>query len=646
MNAKLSIINGQLSIILLILVLFVFPLKAQVTIGSDKNPEPFSILELEATLKAGGLRLPQLDNTERLDVQSQFAADTEAAKAAIGLVIYNTETNCLEFWNGERWVSLCNGICPATSITISPSAKEVALYETVQLDAVISPADAPNISYQWERSIDGTHWEPVTGATGATFDATATWVSDTQYRVVTTNYCGDRSISNTAFITGTGTEPLAPVNVNLYVGAFWKANQTGERLITIQRPTVDFTTNGVSMLTEDQQAIIDGAWTATVLDVNNGKNWIALDTQPSADGAVGTDNPTVSGNDPAFESGSTYQVPGTATYVDGTMNASNPKIYFRIGLKGTLAADEHRYGIVLLTYNDNSLSQRIFIRQGDTPDYLMSPTDAISSGGMDQDSRPNAVKFSAYNLTTSGSMDQAVSINGATGQSDPPATFTYYPTQVGAYFQWVNTVRVRYAWNPNIAAAPTDWDNSSIAAGSFWTGTTGDGNLSLTHESCPAGYHRPNDGITDTAFPNTTGSAVGSEMRQSLYLNPSNGITSDRFNTEWGYYADGFFDRRLFSNAVRATVSSGNNGIAYIGLLFFNPASGASLFFPSAPVRSISNGAITTSLNIYTLSGLYWSSSSTNVNNNSGWALNFSSNAVYQMGIQRPSGGSIRCVPN
>ena len=93
----------RLPIVLLIAGLFALPLEAQVNIGSDDAPQPFSVLELTTTLKQGGIRLPQLTTAERnaLDL-------TSYPDAAKGLVIYNTDIDCIEYWTRDRWVTLCN----------------------------------------------------------------------------------------------------------------------------------------------------------------------------------------------------------------------------------------------------------------------------------------------------------------------------------------------------------------------------------------------------------------------------------------------------------------------------------------------------------------------------------------------------------
>ena len=85
---------------------FTLPLKAQVNVGKDSVPHSFSILELSTDIEKGGLRLPQFTTTGReTDLTPQLTATP-----AEGLTIFNAETNCFEFWNGSRWVSLCDNV--------------------------------------------------------------------------------------------------------------------------------------------------------------------------------------------------------------------------------------------------------------------------------------------------------------------------------------------------------------------------------------------------------------------------------------------------------------------------------------------------------------------------------------------------------
>jgi len=91
---------------------------AQVTIGASDAPQSFSVLELISDGERG-LRLPKMTTAERNAVSGTDGAfGTANATLALGLVVYNTTTNCLEYWNGTRWVSLCDG---NSQMVISPA---------------------------------------------------------------------------------------------------------------------------------------------------------------------------------------------------------------------------------------------------------------------------------------------------------------------------------------------------------------------------------------------------------------------------------------------------------------------------------------------------------------------------------------------
>ena len=107
-----------LTLLAAVLLLPGLSLRAQVTIGDDEPPMAFSILEIVSNNK-GGLRLPQLSTADRntLSATNEFmaedhrgdAASSTAPGLALGLTIYNTDTNCTEYWNGYKWISLCLG---------------------------------------------------------------------------------------------------------------------------------------------------------------------------------------------------------------------------------------------------------------------------------------------------------------------------------------------------------------------------------------------------------------------------------------------------------------------------------------------------------------------------------------------------------
>jgi len=77
-------------------------LNAQVTIGSNKAPEKFSVLELISD--KSGVRLPQLTIEQRdAMVTTEFISNPFSE----GLLLYNLTTKCVDIWNGGEWIDLC-----------------------------------------------------------------------------------------------------------------------------------------------------------------------------------------------------------------------------------------------------------------------------------------------------------------------------------------------------------------------------------------------------------------------------------------------------------------------------------------------------------------------------------------------------------
>jgi uncharacterized protein (TIGR02145 family) len=99
-----------------------FNLRAQVVIGSNKYPEKYSALELISNEK-GGLRMPQLTTAQRDALKdgtsNSFTSNPNRAIPFLyeGLTIYNTTTRCIEYYNAQRWISMCDG---TSRMTIDP----------------------------------------------------------------------------------------------------------------------------------------------------------------------------------------------------------------------------------------------------------------------------------------------------------------------------------------------------------------------------------------------------------------------------------------------------------------------------------------------------------------------------------------------
>jgi len=495
--------------------------------------------------------------------------------------------------------------------------------------------------------------------------------SATVYLVATDNSAGTNIRKTTIYLNNVATNVVTTVvqNMNLnnapggpggtllpstYVGAFWRADQTGERIIRIV----------------NVPAGSDGGWTAVVSWYDPrwtplGSDGIALSTAPTLDGGV----TWAAGDSPG--DAESYPVNGNAQFVSGTV-AVGQAIIFRIGLQrkfsdtGMYKADNPanpadvpdyattfpaRYAVVVLSYNNGAKVQKIFLRQGEGSDYVMRPTDASTGAYVNPAGRPAAARFSPYNLTA-GNMNQQVDIPG-TVPAVNPGKFTQYPSQAGAYFQWAraNDSYLRYAWDAYLPGAPAGTNITlwSTYPNTYWTDAS---NLGATNETCPQGYRRANDGPTDnisamtSTSPTVAADMAKSESRQSLYEVPQFYTTGTTANNVYGYYADGFFDRRRITNGpagstpgTNSTVSVSTRDIAHIGRLFFNKYNNASLFFPSAG-RRLYNDATLVEAGTY---GYYWTSSSP-PDNSQGWMSIVTSANAYQYSSYRSYGFPIRCV--
>ncbi|NDV94902.1 hypothetical protein D0T84_08225 [Dysgonomonas sp. 521] len=171
---------------------------AQVTVGSNKEPETFSVLELISNDKAG-LRMPHLTTIQRNDITTPaFKAKAEAK----GLTIYNTTNNCIEFWSGTEWISACEPPCTAPVIEpLEDTEKRYVIWNphmpagTMDLSKPVVPAPAPTLSisatgtsltYQWYYRNYNSEKDflPINGATSDTYQVEFEKLGLYQYKCI------------------------------------------------------------------------------------------------------------------------------------------------------------------------------------------------------------------------------------------------------------------------------------------------------------------------------------------------------------------------------------------------------------------------------------------------------------------------------
>ncbi|MCD7969942.1 MAG: hypothetical protein LUF87_06270 [Alistipes sp.] len=356
-----------------------------------------------------------------------------------------------------------------------------------------------------------------------------------------------------------------------YVGAFWRANEVGERVIVI--PNND-----------------EKAWTASVeysTETGTQTGWVKIAAGKSPDPNYWTEDPGEAEDFPVEKD-------------QGTIGG-NEHIFFRLGCTGPNTGAAPRYARVKIVWDgddDPDKNHYLYLRQGEQDDYLMRPTDPAADNSLslvNGQYRPLSTKYTVYNLTseeylngtkTGGTtIDTHSQLGGSGPYTDENRTysaFTEYPTQTGGFVTMHARDFLRYILHPI---------NGTPVAGSFSSESGTWATKKDAREVCPKGYRIPDDGPTDqTRTLNTvfTPPVEESEGAQSLFLNPPVDNQNELSNSVKGYYADGFFDRRpLESHGFENhnVVSKTDHRIAHLGVVMFNPWNYGSLFFPLSGTR-------------------------------------------------------------
>lgn len=312
-------------------------------------------------------------------------------------------------------------------------------------------------------------------------------------------------------------------------------------------------------------------------------------------------------------------------------------------------------------------------------------------------------KFAAFNLTATdfknnpNTTDKYVTFT--LENKDSKIDFVKYPSQSGAFFRWGfptgNAAYAYYAYHPtNRTQTSGDWSVSPWQQANFstyplWKPAAGT-KMADYYEISPSGFERPSDGPTNVIATNSDYTTVyQSDWRMSLFEPEMQGNADKNtstvanggkpFNPDYttsiytpkilnnlifGYYADGFFDRRPIQNGKMKRNDSGltfdytgvsinTTEAAFRGALIFNPSTNASLFLPAAGRRLNTNG----SLEYAGETGYYWSSSvapgwtdkdASNIERGMPygniWSMEFSYSLTKPLGTANSFGYSIRCV--
>ncbi len=128
---------------------------------------------------------------------ASFTTPTLTASTYFRVVVSRSASNCGSVNSTSSLVT----VVADPTISTHPADATICSGGSISL-SVIATGGTPSLTYQWESSLDGTTWTPVSGATNSTYTS-GSLVTTTRYRVVvsaTGNGCGSIT-TNPAIIT-------------------------------------------------------------------------------------------------------------------------------------------------------------------------------------------------------------------------------------------------------------------------------------------------------------------------------------------------------------------------------------------------------------------------------------------------------------
>ncbi|HNQ66992.1 MAG TPA: hypothetical protein PKN32_01325 [Bacteroidales bacterium] len=141
-----SIIRKYILFIIYFALSFSFQAFTQNVGINTSTPDASALLELNSTTQ--GFLPPRLSTVERNAISSP----------AEGLIIYNTTEQCINYYNGTLWLSLCGSISE-TGVTIDthPQSSSVCEFDNGSFSVV----SAEGLSFQWQVNA-GSGWQDIT----------------------------------------------------------------------------------------------------------------------------------------------------------------------------------------------------------------------------------------------------------------------------------------------------------------------------------------------------------------------------------------------------------------------------------------------------------------------------------------------------
>jgi uncharacterized protein (TIGR02145 family) len=614
-------------------------LHAQVTIGSLDAPQDFSILELISSNERG-LRLPQLTTAQRDAVENSSAFQAEKNGKAEGLQIFNTDTKCVETWNGTKWISTCDDSCndaPATpgAITLSPTTINLNGTFTASIATVPSAT-----SYTWSlpSGLTGTSTTnsiTITGATAGTYAAGTITVTATNAcgtsaakasdAAVTVNNCsaapatpGAITLSSTSITQGsTFTASVSAVSGATSYAWTLPTGLTGTSTtnsITITATNTGTYAVGAITVTASNDCGTSSASASTgAVTVNAALNPATL---PAGSGSLSGKtcfdiNKSNFGGECGTQSARTAQAVDFATL--GTVTYT-----FTKSAAGTV--DNVRYVIVDNENCVTSAKSGTITLSGSTGTISVNYKTTLSetSDIIYERDRNAAAQVKIYVIYNNGTQDIQINLTakiqdciccgayvavgvwkefmchnlGADESLDP---FTPAAGINGDYYQWGGNLPVKTMVNDGSNTAENGYLWGTVPSGYYGDGTIGsDSGVKSAYDPCPTGYRVPS-------------------------------------YAEWNYLRQNNTKTMVPSSGWNSTASSTN----WQGAKF-----GESLYLPAAGYRSSYDGA----LDYRGTGGHYWSARSSTLSDTDAYRFAFGSSDADMANTSRRTGISVRCI--
>jgi uncharacterized protein (TIGR02145 family) len=111
--------------------------------------------------------MPQLTTDQRNELSDAYGSEAEFK----GLMIYNTDNNCMEYWNGTKWISQCGSSASASS---DPFMDEGIVIDGIKWATrnvatpgkfTAKPEDAGKF-YQWGSKVGWSSADPLSATDG------------------------------------------------------------------------------------------------------------------------------------------------------------------------------------------------------------------------------------------------------------------------------------------------------------------------------------------------------------------------------------------------------------------------------------------------------------------------------------------------